>query len=253
MSSFDLSGKVAIVTGASRGIGASIAQTYAASGAQVVVSSRTQETIDQVTKAITDQGHQATAIACHVGREDQLQALVEKTMETYGRIDIVVNNAATNPVFGPLEEASGTLFDKIMNINVKAPMLLSNLCHPMMKKNGSGSIINIASVEGLKPGLGLGVYSTTKAALIMLSQNQAKEWGKYGIRSNTISPGLIKTKFSKALWENPQLMGFIENHLPLSRIGTTDELTGIALFLASSAGSYTTGSNFVVDGGFMMT
>ncbi len=252
MSSFDLSGKVAIVTGASRGIGAAIAQTYAQAGAQVIVCSRTQASIDEVVKGIVDQGHQATAIACHVGREEQLNALVEKTMDTYGRIDILVNNAATNPVFGPLEETSGEVFDKIMNINVKAPMILSNLCHPIMKKNGGGSIINIASVEGLKPGLGLGVYSTTKAAVIMLTQNQAKEWGKDGIRSNTISPGLIKTKFSKALWENPKLMGFIEKQLPLSRIGTTEELSGIALFLASASGSYTTGSNFVVDGGFMM-
>jgi NAD(P)-dependent dehydrogenase (short-subunit alcohol dehydrogenase family) len=249
---FDLSGKVAIVTGASKGIGKSIAEGLAEYGAKVVVSSRNQDSVDEVAAGIKEAGFEATGIACHVGREDQIKVLVEKTLAIYGGVDILVNNAATNPVYGPIDEAQGLLFDKIMNTNVRAPFLLSNLCFPIMKSRGGGSIINISSVEGLKPGLGLGVYSISKASLIMLTQNQAKEWGKVGIRSNTICPGLIKTKFSEALWKNKSLMGFIDQQLPLGRIATPDEMTGLALFLASDASSYCTGGTYTADGGFML-
>ena len=249
---FDLTGKVAIVTGASKGIGKSIAEGLAEYGAKVVVSSRNQDSVDEVASGIKEAGYEAVGIACHVGREDQIKVLVEKTTAVYGGVDILVNNAATNPVYGPIDEAQGLLFDKIMNTNVRAPFLLSNLCFPIMKSRGGGSIINISSVEGLKPGLGLGVYSISKASLIMLTQNQAKEWGKAGIRSNTICPGLIKTKFSESLWKNKGIMGFIDQQLPLGRIATPDEMTGLALFLASDASSYCTGGTYTADGGFML-
>lgn len=249
---FNLDGKIAIVSGASKGIGKSIAQGLAEYGAKVIVSSRNQEAVDGVAAEITDAGYQAAGIACHVGREDQIQQLVKKTIEIYGGVDILVNNAATNPVYGPIDQAQGLLFDKIMNTNVRAPFLLSNLCYPIMKERGGGSIINISSVEGLKPGLGLGIYSISKASLIMLTQNQAKEWGKDGIRANSICPGLIKTKFSESLWKNESLMGFIKQQLPLGRIATPDEMTGLALFLSSDASSYCTGGTYTADGGFML-
>ncbi|NNF36929.1 MAG: glucose 1-dehydrogenase [Saprospiraceae bacterium] len=249
---FNLEDKVAIVTGASKGIGRHISEGLAQYGCKVIVSSRNQESVDEVAAGIKDAGYEATGIACHVGREDQITSLVEQTVATYGGVDILINNAATNPVYGPINDATGLLFDKIMNTNVRAPFLLSNLCYPIMKSRGGGSIINISSVEGLKPGMGLGVYSVSKAALIMLTQNQAKEWGKDKIRSNNISPGLIKTKFSESLWTNDALMGFIKQQLPLGRIATPDEITGLALYLASDASSYCTGANFTADGGFML-
>ncbi|HMQ06146.1 MAG TPA: glucose 1-dehydrogenase [Saprospiraceae bacterium] len=249
---FRLDGKVAIITGASKGIGLSIAQALAEYGAKVVVSSRNQSAVEESAAGIRQQGYEATGLACHVGRADDLKNLVNQTMQIYGRIDILVNNAATNPVYGPINEATHELFEKVMDINVKGPFVLSNLVYPMMLKNKGGSIIHISSVEGLKPGLGLGVYSTTKASLIMLAQNQAKEWGKDGIRSNVICPGLIRTKFSQALWTNEQLMGYIHQQLPMKRIAEPDEMVGLAVFLASDASSYCTGSIYLADGGFML-
>ncbi|MEQ9423947.1 MAG: glucose 1-dehydrogenase [Cyclobacteriaceae bacterium] len=249
---FDLSGKVAVITGASKGIGESIAHGLAAFGAKVIASSRKQEAVDEVAAAIKSNGFEATAIACHVGDEDQLKNLVEKTIEIYGRIDILINNAATNPVFGPIENSEAAVFDKIMQVNVRAPFILTNLVHPIMKANGGGSIINISSVEGLKPSFGLGLYSVSKAALLMMTKNQAKEWGKDGIRVNNICPGLVKTKFSSAIWQNEGLLKQFEQHLPLHRMAAPDEMTGLAIFLASEASSYCTGGEFVADGGHML-
>ncbi len=249
---FDLSGKVAIVTGASKGIGEAIARGLAEYGAKVVVSSRKQEAVDAIANSIVADGKEAIGIACHVGKEEQLQALVEKTIETYGGVDILINNAATNPVFGPIAEADGLVFDKIMNVNVKACMLLSNLCYPSMKSRGGGSVVNIASVESEKPSLGLGMYSISKAALIMLTKSQAKEWGSNKIRANAICPGLIQTKFSAALWMNQALLDQVEAHLPSGRMAQADEMAGLALFLASDASSYCTGSVFTADGGHLI-
>ncbi len=249
---FDLSNKVAIVTGASKGIGKSIAVALAEFGATVVVSSRQQAAVDAVAQEIQAAGYAATAFACHVGDEEQLAALVAHTVQAHGGVDILVNNAATNPVFGPLTEAESGTFDKIMQVNVKACMLLANLCHPYMAARAGGSIINIASVEGQKPSVGLGMYSISKAALIALTQAQAKEWGAAGIRSNTICPGLIQTKFSSAIWSNQQLLEQVERHLPLGRMAQPDEMAGLAVFLASSASSYCTASVFVADGGYLM-
>ncbi|MCK0188392.1 glucose 1-dehydrogenase [Arenibacter sp. F20364] len=249
---FDLKNKVAIVTGASKGIGESIARGLAEYGAKVVISSRNQEAVDQVANNLKKEGYDALGIACHVGDEDQLKKLVEETMNAYGGVDILVNNAATNPFYGPLDTMENALFDKIMNINAKAPFQLANLCYPIMKKSGGGSIINIASVEGMKPSVGLGLYSVSKAALIMLTKSQAVEWGKFGIRSNAICPGLIKTKFSSALWQNKKILDQVTRHLPTGRMAVPDEMAGLACFLASDASSYCTGSVFTADGGHMI-
>ncbi len=249
---FDLSGKVAVVTGASKGIGESIARGLAEFGAKVVLSSRNQEAVDDVAKSFQKDGLEATGIACHVGKSDQIINLIDKTVQVYKGIDILVNNAAINPVFGPLLDNSAEVFDKIMSVNVKACLLLSNLCHPIMKKRGRGSIINIASVEGLKPSSGLGMYSISKSALIMLTKTQAKEWGADNIRSNAICPGLIKTKLSAGIWQNEKLLNHFESQLPSGRIADPDEMAGLAVFLASEAGSYTTGSIIKADGGYMI-
>ena len=249
---FDLSEKVAIVTGASKGIGEAIARGLAEFGAKVVVSSRKQESVDAVAKSFQDDGLEAIGIACHVGDEAQLKNLVDKTVESYGGIDILINNAATNPAYGPLTQMDGAIFDKIMDINVKACHLLANLCHPIMKSRGGGSIVNIASVEGMRPSTGLGIYSVSKAALIMLTQNQAKEWGPVGIRVNALCPGLVKTKFSSALWQNEKVLQQVEKMLPSRRMAQPDEMAGIAVYLASGAGSYSTGGIYTADGGHLV-
>ena len=250
---FDLTGKVAIVTGSSKGIGLSIARGLAENGAKLVISSRKQDAVDAIAEEFNKAGLEAIGIACHIGDAEQREALVAKTIERYGRIDVLVNNAAINPFYGPLETSGEEVFDKIMNVNVKAPWLLSNLVHPHMKANGNGSIINISSVEGIHPGFGLGLYSMTKSALIMLTKNQAKEWGKHNIRVNAICPGLIKTKFSSALWNNDKIMQQIKHKLPLARMGQSEEIASVALMLASEAGSYITGSLLVADGGFLIS
>lgn len=250
---FDLKGKVAVVTGSSKGIGKAIAEGLAEYGAKVIVSSRSQDSVDEVASEFKAKGYEATGIACHVGDEEQRKALIEKTVALYGGIDILVNNAATNPVFSPLEGIEDNVFDKIMDVNVKACFSFAKLCFPYMQEKKNGSIINIASVEGLKPSLGLGLYGVSKSALIMLTKSQASEWGKYGIRSNAICPGLIKTKFSKALWSNEHLMKQVENHLPLQRAADPTEIAGLALYLASEASSYTTGAVMNADGGHMLT
>lgn len=249
---FNLEGKVAIVTGSSKGIGKSIAHGLAQKGAQVVISSRKQEACDAVVKEFSDEGLKAIGIACHIGEEDQRRNLVEKTVNQFGRVDILVNNAAINPVFGPIEDVDPAIFDKIMDVNVKAPWALSNLVLPYMRQNKSGSIINIASVEALTPGLGLGLYSTSKAAILMLTKNQAKEWGPHGIRANSICPGLIQTKFSAALWTNEKLLNKVEKTIPSGRMGQPEEMIGIACLLASDAGSYMTGGVYTADGGYMI-
>ena len=252
-SKFDLSGKVAIITGSSQGIGRSIAQGLAELGAKVVVSSRKQESVDAVAAEFRADGLEAVGIQCHIGDSQQRQSLIAKTIEQYGRIDILVNNAAINPYYGPLEGSEEAIFDKIMEVNVKAPWLLSNLALPHMKEKGGGSIINISSVEGLRPGFGLGLYSATKSALIMLTKNQAKEWGRYGVRANVLCPGLIKTKFSQGLWADEKLVSGFIKALPLNRIAAPDEMAGMVMLLASDAGSYMTGGVYVADGGYMVS
>ena len=249
---FEIKGKVALITGASKGIGAAISSALAEQGAKVVISSRKKEGIDETVNSLTAASLNAHGIVCDVGDEAQLKMLVEETIAHFGGIDILVNNAATNPVYGPIDQADGGVFDKIMNINLRACFLLSNLCRPYMVERGGGSIINISSVEGIKPSAGLGLYSISKAGLIMLTKTQAKEWGQQGIRSNVICPGLIKTKFSKALWSNEKNLVRFTKHLALNRMAKPDEIAGLALFLASDASSYCTGSTFTADGGFLI-
>ena len=251
-SKFDLNNKVAIITGSSKGIGESIARGLAELGAKVVISSRKQDAVDAVAADFQKDGLEAIGIACHVGDEAQLKNLVEKTIEKYGGIDILVNNAATNPVYDKLADMGGEVFDKIMNVNVKACFTLANLCYPSMVSRGGGSVINIASVEGHKPSNRLGLYSVSKAALIMLTKSQAKEWGRKGIRSNAICPGLIKTKFSSALWQDEETLAKFVGHLPSGRPAEPDEMAGLAVFLASEASSYCTGQSFTADGGYMI-
>lgn len=250
---FNLEGKVAVITGSSKGIGKEIARGLAESGAKVVISSRKQEAVDKVADEFNAMGLKAIGIQCHIGDARERASLISSTIEQFGRIDILVNNAAINPYYGPLEGSDEGVFDKIMDINVKAPWLLSNLALPYMKENGSGSIINISSVEGLRPGFGLGLYSATKAALIMLTKNQAKEWGRYGVRANVLCPGLIKTKFSEGLWSDEKLVDQLTKTLPMNRIANPDEMAGLVLLLASEAGSYMTGGVYVADGGYMVS
>lgn len=249
---FDLTGKTAIITGASRGIGESIAKCFAEFGANVVITARKQESVEAVAQKFLLEGLHVLPVACHVGDEAQIKNLVETTVETFGGVDVLVNNAATNPMYGSIEDMTGDLFDKIMQINVKASFLLSNLCMPFMKKGGGGSIINISSVEGLKPSPGLSIYSVSKAALIMLTKSQAKEWGVSGIRSNAICPGLVQTKFSAAIWSNNEILNHYTGNLPLNRMAEPNEMAGLALFLASDASSYCTGHEFVADGGYLI-
>lgn len=247
---FDLTGRVALVTGASKGIGQAIAEFYAQAGAKVVVSSRKQEAVDAVATEIKGKGGHAMAIACNVGEETDIQKLIDATLDTYGAIDILVNNAAANPSFGPVVETSSSSFDKIIAVNVKGPFELARKVYPIMKAKRSGSVINISSVGGLRPEQGLGIYSMSKAALISLTKVMAKEWGDDNIRVNVICPGLIKTKFSEALWNNEKIMHTMMKMLSLKRVGTPEEIAALALYLASDASSYSTGSVFTADGGF---
>jgi len=246
---FNLKGKVALITGASKGIGEAIAHTFAAAGARVVINSRKQEELDLVATAIRAAGGECTGIAANAGDLTACKMLIEKTVSLYGGIDILVNNAATNPVYGPVANCEEWAFDKIMNVNVKAPFELGKLALPIMKQRGGGSIINISSVAGITPDPGLGIYSVSKAALNMLTKVTAKEWGADGVRVNSICPGLIKTKFSEALWQNEKWLAHFVKELPIARLGTAEEIAGLALFLASSASGYCTGGIYTADGG----
>ena len=247
---FNLDGKVAIVTGASKGIGEAIARALGQAGAKVVVSSRKQEAVDALCASLRIEGTDATAIAANVGKGDDLQSLVQGTIAQYGGVDILINNAAANPVFGPVEDTETWAFDKIMDVNVKGPFELGKLVLPSMKSRGGGAIVNISSIGGLKPEPQLGIYSVSKAALLSLTKVMAKEWGAYGVRANAICPGLIKTKFSEALWANEQILQHMMGLQPIARIGTPEEIAALTLFLSCDASAYSTGSVFTADGGY---
>jgi dehydrogenase/reductase SDR family protein 4 len=247
---FELNGKVALVSGASKGIGEAIARGLAEFGARVVVSSRKQDAVDKVAEAFMADGLEATGIAANMGRIEDIHALVDKTVETYGGIDIIVNNAATNPVFGPIQDTEERAFDKILDVNLKGPFELCKKAYPILKQRGGGSIIHISSIGGIRPEAGIGIYSVSKAAINNLTLAMAQDWGPDNIRVNSICPGLIKTKFSEALWGNEEIMQRFLKHIPLRRAGTTDDVTGLAVFLASDAAAYCTGSLYMVDGGY---
>lgn len=247
---FQLHNKVAVVTGASKGIGKAIALALGQQGAKIVIASRKQETVDETAKAFIAAGIDAIGIAAHMGDEDQIKNLVEQTVKVFGGIDIIVNNAAINPTFGPIIETDSEVFTKIMNVNVKGPLAFCKLCYPIMKQRGGGSIINISSIEGITPGLGLGLYSISKATLISLTKVLAKEWGADHIRVNVICPGLIKTKFSEALTGNEKILKHVLAKQALPILAEPEDLAGLALFLASDASSFCTGGIYTADGGY---
>jgi len=249
MSLFDLSGKVALVTGSSRGIGKAIAMQLALHGARVVISSRTLESCEAAAAEITAAGGTAMARACHVGHKEELQALVDATVAQWGRIDIVVCNAATNPHFGPLARISDEAFAKIIHNNVLSTLWLCNMTLPAMAERRDGAVIIISSVSGFVGSAMLGAYGISKAADMQLARNLALEWGSHNIRVNCIAPGVIRTQFSRALWADPSRAAAIARGYPLRRLGEPDDVAGAAVLLASRAGSFITGQTLIVDGG----
>jgi NAD(P)-dependent dehydrogenase (short-subunit alcohol dehydrogenase family) len=250
---FDLSDKVAIITGSSKGIGRSIANELAAHGAKVVISSRKPEPCNAVAAEINancaESPGEAIAIPANIGEKDALQALVDQTRDRWGKIDIAVCNAAVNPYYGPSKDIPDTAFDKIMSSNIKSNHWLCNMVLPEMVERNDGSIIVISSAGGLRASTVIGAYAISKAADMQLVRNLAAEYGPNNVRVNAIAPGLIRTDFARALWENPSTLKAVTATTPLRRIGEPEELGGIAVFLASKAGSYVTGQTFVVDGG----
>jgi dehydrogenase/reductase SDR family protein 4 len=247
---FNLEGKVALVTGASKGIGEAMARGLAEFGARVVVSSRKQDAVDAVAAAFASDDLQATGIAANMSNIEDIHALVEKTVETYGGIDIIINNAAANPVFGPIQNTDEPAFDKIIDVNLKGPFELCKKAYPLLKQGGGGSIIHISSIGGLKPEAGIGIYSVSKAAIINLTQAMAQDWGPDNIRVNAICPGLIKTKFSEALWNDDKILDRFVKKIPIGRAGVADDVAGLAVFLASDAAAYCSGGIYTVDGGY---
>jgi NAD(P)-dependent dehydrogenase (short-subunit alcohol dehydrogenase family) len=252
MDLFNLKGKVAIVTGSSRGIGRSIAIQLAKAGAKVVISSRKLAACEDVVQTIRDAGGEAMAIAANISDKAQVEALVAQTCLAWGGIDIMVCNAATNPYFGPMTGMSDEVFDKIMRNNVLSNAWLCNLAYPDMKAKKDGAIVIVSSIGGLHGSSVIGAYNISKAADMQLARNLAVEWGPDNIRVNCIAPGLIRTDFAKALHENPVLRAKVEGETPLRRIGEPDDIGGIAVLLASAAGQYITGQTIVADGGMMI-
>ena len=246
---FDLTGKVAVITGSSRGIGRAIAERMAEHGAKVVVSSRKLAACEEVAAGIRGEGGDAVALAANIGHKEQLQGLVDATLAQWGGIDILVCNAAVNPYFGPSLHCPDEAFDRIMGSNVRSNFWLCNMVLPQMAERGGGAIIVISSIAGLRGTPTLGAYGISKAADMAIVRNLAVEWGAKNIRANCIAPGLVKTDFARALWEDPAVLAKRVKDSPLPRIGEPDEIAGAAIFLASPAGSFTTGQTFVIDGG----
>lgn len=246
---FDLTGKVALVTGSSRGIGRSIAETMARMGAKVVVSSRKAEACEPVAAMIREAGGEAAVIPCNISKRPEVEALVAETVRRLGPVDILVCNAAVNPVYGPMAEVSDEAFDKIMGSNVRSNLWLCNLVIPGMAERSDGAIVIVSSIAGLRGTEMIGAYGISKAADFALARNLAVEWGRRNVRVNCIAPGLIKTDFARALWEDPDKLERRNAGTPLRRIGTPDEIGGVAAFLASPAASFITGQVIVADGG----
>ena len=248
-SPFELTGKVALVTGSTRGIGKSIAEEMARAGARVVVSSRKAEACEQVRAEFETQGYEVLAQACNVSRKEELQSLVDATLKRWGRIDIAVSNAASNPYYGPLASIPDDAFDKIFNNNVKSVLWLAAMTLPGMAERGGGSYISVGSIGGIIANTVIGAYGMSKAADHMLVKNLAAEWGPKNVRVNAIAPGLIKTDFAKALWEDPVRRKERESATPLMRLGEPRDIGGVAAFLASDAAAFITGQCIVADGG----
>lgn len=247
---FDLTGKTAIITGSTKGIGKAIAYRMAQHGAHVVVSSRKADACDDVTSEINAAfPGSAIAIPCNIGYKDQLQVLVDRTHDAYGQIDILVCNAAINPYAGPMADCPDEAFDKIMGSNIRSNHWLCSMVLPEMKERQDGSVIIVSSIGGLRGSEILGAYSISKAADMQMARNIAVEYGPYNVRANAIAPGLIRTDFAKYLWENPDILKRSTAGAPLRRIGEADEIAGAAVFLSSRAGAFTTGQTIVCDGG----
>ena len=249
---FDLTGKVALVTGSSRGIGEAIAVAYAQAGAKVVLASRKQADLDAVAARIRDSGGEVLAMAAHTGDTVAIRAVVEEAKAKFGSIEIVVNNAATNPHFGPILTAEESHWDKILDVNLKGYFRVIKACVDTMQTRGGGKIINMASVAGLEPEPMMGVYSVSKAAVLMLTKVLAAELAPFNIQVNAIAPGFVKTKFSSILWQTPQINEAILKAIPQKRMAEPEEIAALAVYLASSASSFVTGSTFTIDGGQMI-
>jgi NAD(P)-dependent dehydrogenase (short-subunit alcohol dehydrogenase family) len=246
---FDLTGKVALVTGSSRGIGRAIAERLAEHGAKVVVSSRKLDACEEVVAGIRARGGEAIAHACNIGRKEDLQGLVNAAIQKWGGIDSLICNAAINPYFGPLAEMGDDAWDKVMASNVRSNFWLCNMVLPQMAERGGGSIIIISSIAGLVGSPTLGVYGLSKAADMALARNLCAEWGPKNIRANCIAPGLVRTDFARTLWGDPKVYEQVVKAYPLRRIGEPDEIAGAAVFLAGPSGSFMTGQTIVIDGG----
>ncbi len=249
MTIFDLTGKTAVITGSSKGIGRAIAEQMALAGANVVISSRKAPACEEVARGIVAAGGKAVSIPAHIGDKAALQNLVAKTHEAFGKIDVLVCNAAVNPYYGPLNEISDEAFDRIMASNIKSNLWLCGMVMPEMAERKDGSMIIISSIGGLRGTPVLGAYAISKAADMQLARNLAVEWGKHNIRVNAIAPGLVKTDFAKALWDNPDTLAATLRQSPLARIGDPVDIAGTAILLASEAGKFITGQTIVVDGG----
>ena len=247
---FSLDGKHAIITGGTRGIGLAIAGCYLDAGAKVTVCSRNQDGVDAAVAELNSPNAQGFSV--HVGKSDDIMRLVETSQEKFGPANILVNNAGTNPFYGPILESTGEAWDKTMEVNLKGPYTLSREAAKVMVENGGGSIINIASIAGLMTSPKQGLYSVSKAGLIMLSKAMARELGRQGVRVNCICPGVVKTKLSEEMWKDPKVEQHFASMKALQRVGTTDELTGAALYFASDASSFTTGAVLTVDGGMVI-
>src|SRR5690625_674999 len=248
---FDLSGKIALITGASRGIGEAGAKLLAAHGAHVIISSRRADGCNRVAEEINAAGGKASAFPCHIGEMDQIDAIVEHVQQTHGRLDILVNNAATNPYYGHILDTDLGAFEKTVEVNIRGYFFMSTRFGQMMRQQGSGVIINTASVNGIRPGLMQGIYSITKAAVISMCQAVAKECGPHGIRVIALLPGLTETRFASALSDNEAIYEQAVAGIPLGRSAKPEEMAGTILYLASDASSYTNGACIVVDGGML--
>jgi len=248
---FSLEGRVALVTGASRGIGEAIAKTLAENGAKIILTARRIEGLTRVTEEIVAAGGSAAAIACHLGEMDQISRLFDQIRSEYGKLDILINNAGTNPFFGDVLSADEKAWDKTVDVNLKGYFFMSQYAAKIMKEQGSGVIVNVASVNGIRPAPFQGIYSITKAGIISMTRSFAKELAPFHIRVNAILPGLTDTKFSAVMIQSPEIMKIILPMIPLNRAGQPEEMAGLVLYLVSDAASYTTGACIPVDGGML--